>query len=95
MCINKVIIFNNNNKSSYKNGFIYTGFYNDDINKVIEMVSKYIYNTDIFDVITWTDFFDINNNICKSVNGSDNIKYYVYNLEINTIKNNENGLFTI
>lgn len=95
ICINKVIIFNNNNKSSYKNGIIYTGFYDDDINKVIEMVSKYIYDNDIFDVITWTDFFDINNNICKSVKGSGNIKYYLYNLEMNTIKNNENGLFTI
>ena len=95
ICINELEILNVQNNISYKNGYIYTGFYSSDINMIIEKLSLFVYTNNIVDVITWSDFFDINNSQCIAVKGSGFLKYYLYNIQMYKISNNLNGLVTL
>ena len=94
ICLNELKIINTTNKNYYKNGYIYMGFYDDDINQIIEKLSEYIYLNKILDVITWTDFFKMNKCL-NIINGSSYLKYYLFNTQIFKIENQNNGLVTL
>jgi hypothetical protein len=94
ICLNELKIINTTNKNYYKNGYIYMGFYDDDINQIIEKLSEYIYLNKILDVITWTDFFKMNQYL-NIINGSSYLKYYLFNTQIFKIENQNNGLVTL
>ena len=95
ICLNEIQTVNLNNEQSYLNGYIYMGFYSDNIDIVIEKISQYIYLNNILDVITWSDFFDINNSCINAIKGSGFLKYYLYNIQTFTIPNELNGLVTL
>ena len=95
ICINEIKTINSENNKFYLNGYIYTGFYSDPVCTVIEKISQYIYLNKILDVITWLDFFDVENSCTNAVQGSGFLKYYLYNLEIPFIPNYSNGLVTL
>lgn len=95
ICINKLetnIILSNN---SYINGYIYMGFYLDPIDICIEKLSEFIFNHKLFDVITWSDFFNVSDSCIKFVKGTGFLKYYLYNIQITPISNEFNGLVTL
>jgi hypothetical protein len=75
------------------------GFYHymflDDISSELEFIHEYIYSNDIFDVITFSDIFEIDYNKIRCIRGSGFLRYYFYNLKCPSIKNSENGLITI
>lgn len=82
-------------KNSYINGYIYMGFYLDSIDHCIEKLSEFVFEHKLFDVITWSDFFNITNSCVKFVKGTGFLKYYLYNIQITTISNQFNGLVTL
>lgn len=100
ICLNELDTLCTKTKISYSNGYIYTGFFNDKIDIVIEKLSEYIYscfanNIKIIDVITWSDFFDVENSYSMAVKGNGFLKYYLYNIQTNLIINEFNGLVTL
>jgi len=80
-----------------RNGYYYYMFFNDIKNKIncIEYIHKYIYDKGIFNLITFTDIFDINYEDINCVKSDTVLKYYFYNLNCPLIQNNKNGLITI
>jgi hypothetical protein len=84
--------------SSYKNGYLYYTFFNsndkDHIISVLEAVAMYIYSNGIFDILTYVDIFDFVT-YSKIIEGSGELKYYLFNYEINSIENHRNALITI
>jgi len=84
--------------SNYRNGHLYYTFFNSndqkDIINVLESVAKYVHTNRIFDMITFVDIFDFVS-YSRIVEGSGELKYYLFNYEINSIENHKNGLITI
>jgi hypothetical protein len=80
-----------------KTGYYYHMFFNQKNNLLhyLELIHEYIYNNDLFDVLTLSDIFDINYNKYKYIRGSGVLRYYLYNFKISVINNNKNGLITI
>jgi len=95
MCLNELKIANTRNNLLYSNAYIYIGFYLDPIYILIEKISEYVYLNKIFDVITWSDLFDNNLNICKCIKGTGFLKYYLFNFKTCLILNKLNGLVTL
>ena len=95
MCINELKTLNTENNKYYLNGYIYTGFYSDSVNIVIEKISEYIYSNNILDTLTWNDFFDVENSCTLAIKGSGFLKYYLYNIQTSEIPNELNGLVTL
>jgi hypothetical protein len=95
ICLNEIKTLNINNNKAYSNGYIYTGFYSDNVDIVIEKISQYIYLNNILDVITWSDFFDVDNSCTIAIKGSGFLKYYLYNIQTFPIPNESNGLVTL
>jgi hypothetical protein len=86
-----------NNNGVYKNGFYYKICFPNDANKTdyLEFVNEYIYINKIFDVITFADHFDIDFKQMKCIEGTGELKYYLYNYNFRKIDNCKNGLITI
>jgi hypothetical protein len=95
ICLNELKTFNSKTNEYYLNGYIYTGFYTNNIDVVIEKLSQYIYTNKILDIITWSDLFDVDNSCVLAVKGSGFLKYYLYNIQIYSISNQFNGLVTL
>ena len=95
ICINSLNIVNVLNKISYINGNIYMAFYENNPDVLIEYLSEFVYLNNLFDVITWSDFFDVEDSCCKFVKGTGLLKYYLFNTKINKILNKFNGLITL
>ena len=95
ICINSLNIVNVLNKISYINGNIYMAFYENNPDILIEYLSEFVYLNNLFDVITWSDFFDVEDSCCKFVKGTGLLKYYLFNTKINKILNKFNGLITL
>lgn len=90
--------FNNNIKISVKAGYYYYMFF-EDKSKIIndlEYINKYIYDNSIFDILTFSDIFDIDyENTNCIIKGSSILRYYFYNMKIPCIINCRNGMITI
>lgn len=95
ICVNELKTLNTKTNEYYLNGYIYTGFYTDPIDIVIEKLSEFLYSNKIIDVITWSDLFDIDNSSTLAVKGNGFLKYYLYNIQIYPIPNEFNGLVTL
>lgn len=93
VCICKMKMANIITRNRYDNGYINNIFYEDDLNDLTEYLGEYIFKNNIFDVITWSDFFKINND--KINKGTGFLKYYLFNMKSNEINNYENGLITL
>lgn len=95
ICINQIDILNKLNNSSYSNGYIYTGFYENKPDIVIEKLSEYVWKNKILDLITWSDFFDVTQSCCKIIKGTGFLKYYLFNIKTCSIPNEYNGIVTL
>ena len=89
-----------NNNYIYKNGFYYKICFPLETEKMdkidyLELVNEYIYINNIFDVITFADHFNINFKQMKCVQGTGELKYYLFNYNFTKICNHKNGLVTI
>lgn len=93
-CMFRLDSYNADVKETQRAGFYYYMFVNDTINE-LEYIHQYIYNNQLFDVITFSDIFDIDYNKLRCIRGSGVLRYYFYNMICNPIKNSENGLITI
>ena len=81
---------------TYSNGYIYGGFFENSIGDVIEYVGEYIKINKLFDVITWSDFFDINvSHQTKFLKGTGYLNYYMFNSSMPTLSPNLIGMVTI
>lgn len=85
-----------------KNGYMYTMFLsNNDIQYkscILELVSEYCYNNNIFDMLLMMDTFivsDDNLDKFKLIKSYPHLYYYIYNIEIPNILSFRNGLVTI
>jgi hypothetical protein len=89
--------FNVNLKDSIKTGYYYYMFFDDKSNIVnyLEYINKYIYDNKIFDILTFTDIFDINYSNMNCIKGSSIMRYYFYNMKIPRLINSRNGMITI
>jgi len=95
MCVYELDNKNFNNNITYTNGYIYLGFYQDNIGELIEYLSCYSYKNKLFDMITWTDFFKIDYPNLKAIRGDTPLKYYLFNSNISRIPSLFNGMVTI
>jgi hypothetical protein len=89
-----------NDKS--RNGHFYTWFLSNPSNEylsyVLEAISEYSYNNNIFDMITIMNIFNARPEDYKTfklLRGSADLYYYVYNIEVPKIMSHKNGLVTI
>jgi len=67
----------------------------DKIINSLELVNEYIYNNNIFDVVTILDIFDFDYNKINLICGSGLLRYYFFNTNISITNNNLNQLITI
>jgi hypothetical protein len=105
VCLFRLDSFNNNTNYGQRSGFYYYMFFNDNYNDTdnyndnlinnLEFINDYIYNNNIFDVLTFSDIFDIDYNKLKCIRGSGILRYYFYNMTCSQIQNNKNGVITI
>lgn len=97
ICLFRLDSMNVYSKLTYRSGFYYYMFfqYPQLIIDSLELVNEYIHNNDIFDVITFSDIFNIDPIPLKCIDGSCSLGYYFYNLQCPTIPNHKNGLITI
>lgn len=91
ICLFKLDLFNSSRVIS--NGYYYYMFFEDI--RILELVNKYMYDNNIFDVITFSDIFDINYDDIKCIKNKGVFRYYFYNIRCSVIKNDKNGLITI
>lgn len=84
-------------QTSIKAGYYYYMFFDGKLNitNCLEVVNKYIYDHSIFDILTFTDIFDINYNDINCIKGSSYLRYYFYNMKLPNISNKRNGMITI
>lgn len=85
-----------------KNGYIYISCFDksDVVHKcnVLEFVYKYIYDNQIFDIVTTMDMFKGDEKdyyIMKYLPGSSQLYYYMYNMKMPLLSSFENELVTI
>lgn len=95
ICLNQIDILNINTNLSYSNGYIYMGFYENNLDILIEKLTEYVWKIKLFDLITWTDFFNISNSYSKAVKGTGFLKYYLFNIKTSVIPYDLNGLITL
>lgn len=91
--------YNKVKRNSHKVGYYYYMFFNGvsvkNLSNCLELINEFIYKNDIFDVITFSDIFDVNYNDLKCIKGECSLRYYLYNLNCRLIENPRNGLITI
>lgn len=78
-------------------GYMYTYFLENIMSKM-EMIAKYCYDNDVFDMITVIDSFGLSEseyNTHKYLRGTGNLYYYTYNIPMYNIPAHHNGLVTI
>lgn len=97
ICLFRLDTCNTSTQTTYRAGYYYYMFFKQQksILYYLEFINEYIYKNDIFDMITFTDIFDIDISTMKCVKGTGQLSYYFYNLQSPLIKNNKNGLITI
>jgi hypothetical protein len=95
ICFFQLDCYANDTSSYFKSGFLYTHFYND-INLLQDKLN-FVYlkmaNENILDMITINNF-DIFKDF-NYVEGSQSLKYYMYNIKIPTIESNKISMVTI
>ena len=97
ICLFQLDSINVYSRLIYRSGFYYYMFFQNPnlIIDSLELVNEYIHNNDIFDVITFSDIFNIDPIPLKCIEGSCSLNYYFYNLQCPVIPNHKNGLITI
>lgn len=97
VCLFRLDTCNTTSQNTYRSGYYYYMFFKHKkyILYYLEFINEYIYNHDIFDMITFTDIFDIDITTMKCIKGSGKLSYYFYNLQVPPIQNTKNGLITI
>jgi len=87
----------NTTNGNYKNGYYYKMFFRNQnvIKDSLEFINEYIYKNNIFDVLTLPEMFNQELILDKMINGTGNLKYYLYNMSSSKIDNHKNGLVTI
>lgn len=93
ICLFKLDTINIQLNNSYKNGYLYNMFFEENIIDSLEITLEYIYKNSIFDIITLSDMFTFYYN--RIIPGNGSLKYYLFNAELNSIENHKNGLITI
>ena len=92
---------NQTNGRFYKNGYLFLIYLSSEDPKyiygVMEAVTAYCLKHNIVDVITLTDIFPVDNyhTQLKFVPGSGFLSYYIFNMNMVSVKNTKNGLITI
>jgi hypothetical protein len=61
----------------------------------VELLHQYILSNNLFDLVNYTESKNFNIQLIKLVKGSSQLKYFLFNKKINTIKPSNNGLVTI
>lgn len=89
-------------KEFCRNGYLYTWFFSDDghahVFNIMESVSKYCKENNIFDMITMLDPFGTSEKDYKRMKflkGTGKLYFYMYNMTMNKVDNGRNGLMTI
>ena len=97
VCLFRLDTCNISSQTTYRSGYYYYMFFknNNSILHYLEFINEYIYKNDIFDMITFTDIFNIDIPTMKCIKGTGQLSYYFYNLQIPLINNTKNGLITI
>jgi len=95
ICICNIRTINISTFDIYRNAYINNIFYENNPNYLIEYLSEFIHKKNIFDLITWNDFFTINDDISKATKGTGISKYYLFNMVSNKIESSKNGLFIL
>ena len=95
VCMFNINILNTHTNLTYNSGYLYNMFFEIQIEDTLEYIHEYIYNNDIFDVITFTDIFYFDYNNIKCIPGSGYLHYYLFNSKVKKIENYKNGLITI
>jgi hypothetical protein len=82
-----------------KTGYQYFYFFNNEditLNSYfIELLHQYILSNNLFVLVNYTESKDFDTTLVKLVKGSSQLKYFLFNKKINTIKPYNNGLVTI
>ena len=95
ICVYKLDTVNTMNLISYSNAYIYMGFFEDDIGEIIKFIGEFINVHKIFDLVSWSDFFDIEPNSNDFLVGTGYLNYYMFNSLVPHIQNSLNGMVTI
>ncbi len=95
ICMYRLDTINTSNSISYSNGYIYMGFFEDSIKDIIKYVGEFVRIYKIFDLISWSDFFDIEPNSNDFLIGTGYLNYYMFNSLVPYIENSSNGMVTI
>lgn len=97
VCLFRLDTCNISSQTTYRSGYYYYMFFKNknSILHYLEFINEYIYKNDIFDMITFTDIFNIDIPTMKCIKGTGQLSYYFYNLQIPLINNTKNGLITI
>lgn len=93
VCLFKLDLFNQSRDRLISNGYYYYMFFEDI--RILEYVNKFMSDNDIFDLVTFSDIFDVNYDDIKCVKNNSMFRYYFYNIRCPVIKNDKNGLITI
>jgi hypothetical protein len=97
ICLSETKTINKKNNFSYSNGLIYLIFNEDKPDILIESLCWFInsYQIKCFDLITWLDFFQMDNINIKFIEGTGFLKYYLFNIQIPPISAHSIGLITL
>jgi hypothetical protein len=102
ICLYNLDTFNTKTKNTSRNGHFYSMFLKDNsctyMSYILETISKYCYDNNIFDVLTIMNVLNIKPEeykLYKLLRGSASLYYYTYNIEIPNINPHKNGLVTI
>lgn len=94
LCLFNLVTLNIKNNISYDNGNIFLMFFDkiENIKDIFEIIKEYIFNNNIFDIISFTDIFLYK---LECIPGSCELKYYLFNANYSLVENSKNGLITI
>ena len=96
ICLFRLDTINYSNFTTYKNGYLYHMFFNKpELTDSFEFINKYIFNNNIFDLVTFADIFNFRYQSVDLVKGNGLLHYYLFNIISNVIENHKNGLITI
>jgi hypothetical protein len=102
ICLYNLDTFNIKTKNTSRNGHFYSMFLHDNsptyMSYILETISKYCYDNNVFDVLTIMNVLNIKAEeykLYKLLPGSASLYYYTYNIEIPNINPHKNGLVTI
>ena len=92
---------NQTNGRYYKNGYLFLIYLSSDDPKyiygIMEAIVAHCLKNNVVDVITLTDIFQVDNyhTQLKFMPGSGFLSYYIFNMNMISVKNTKNGLITI